>query len=560
MKHNILILSSIFIIILFIGINHDLASQVSKQDSLALVALYDSTDGNNWEIKTNWLTNQPAGTWYGVTIESGRVREIILTDNNLTGSIPPEIGNLTDLRSINLRQNNLEGSIPSQIGNLTKLESLDIYQNELTGELPPEMGNMTQLSFIKLSNNLLTGTIPEEFTNLSNLETLAISSNHLSGDFPMHVLSMSKLEYLWFQWNRFTGAIPPEIGNLTNLIALSLHSNQFTGEYPKELGNLVNLQFLYLGNTSGSENYPANNRCTGSIPKEIGNLVNLERLWIKGEKNLTGSIPSEFGNFIKIWQIDLSGNKLTGTVPKELVSLSNLTKLDLSNNELTGLPRLPYNDDGKFMLEGNNFTFEDFENNMNIRIIKFTYIPQNGIGIAKDTTIDQGSCLTFSVSAGGTANHYQWTKDDVKISGATKSSYIILSASIKDEGTYVCKITNKKVPLLTLYTSPVNVTTNDTNDTTQLAKIFTLHQNYPNPFNPVTTIQYELSECSNVTLKIFNNLGQGVKTLINGIKKLGHHQIEWDGRDNSGQMVSTGIYFYRLKTKNDIAVRKMILQ
>jgi Leucine-rich repeat (LRR) protein len=535
----------------------------NRQDSLALVTFYNSTNGDNWETKINWLSNQPVDTWYGVFVNSGRVRRIVLRDNNLAGSISPEIGNLTDLRSINLRQNHLTGSIPSQIGSLTKLDSLDIYHNQLTGELPPEMGNMTQLSFINLENNLLTGTIPKEFTNLGNLKTLAISCNHLSGDFPMHILNMTQLTHLWFQWNQFTGTIPPEIGNLTNLEALGLHSNQFTGEYPKELGNLVNLRFLYLGNFPVYEVYPSNNRCTGSIPKEIGNLVNLERLWIRNEENLTGPIPSEFGNLKHIHDLDLQRNKLTGAVPQEIVNLRYLKSFDLQSNQLTDLPDLSSMKNIRYVqMQKNQFTFEDIE--PNIDIFSIIYSPQNNIGIAQDTTIDAGSSLTFSVTVGGTANHYQWTKYGAEIPGADSSSYFIDSASAADEGEYICKITNTIAPLLTLYSRPVNVTirgaTHIAMNSIQAPKVFALYQNYPNPFNPVTSIQYELPECTHVILKIFNYRGQEVITLINGIREPGYHQIDWDSRDNSGQMVSTGIYIYQIKTENNVAAQKMILQ
>jgi|LWDU01.1.fsa_nt_gi hypothetical protein len=137
----------------------------------------------------------------------------------LTGSIPPEIGYLTNLTELDLGGNQLTGSIPSEIGNLTNLTYLSLFGNELTGSIPPEIGNLTNLTDLSLSRNQFTGTIPPEIWNLTNLERLHLSENQL------------------------TGSIPPEIGNLTNLIVLSLRSNQLTGVIPESICELTNLDW-----------------------------------------------------------------------------------------------------------------------------------------------------------------------------------------------------------------------------------------------------------------------------------------------------------------------------
>ena len=77
---------------------------------------------------------------------------------------------------------------------------------------------------------------------------------------------------------------------------------------------------------------------------------------------------------------------------------------------------------------------------------------------------------------------------------------------------------------------------------------FYLFQNYPNPFNPSTTINYNLAEDSDIMLKIYNSLGQEVKTLVNDFQTAGYNSAEWDGTDNFGELLSSGVYIYRIQT------------
>ena len=91
-------------------------------DKAALVALYEATDGDNWTNNTHWLSDRPLGEWFGVTTDAdGRVTWLALGGNQLSGSIPPELGNLANLTWLNLPRNQLSGSIPPELGNLTNL-------------------------------------------------------------------------------------------------------------------------------------------------------------------------------------------------------------------------------------------------------------------------------------------------------------------------------------------------------------------------------------------------------------------------------------------------------
>jgi hypothetical protein len=116
-----------------------------------------------------------------------------------------------------------------------------------------------------------------------------------------------------------------------------------------------------------------------------------------------------------------------------------------------------------------------------------------------------------------------------------------------------------------LYIDNVKVTKNpasaiEIDDVNKIPEVFILSQNYPNPFNPVTTISYALPKASDITIEIFNILGQKVKTLINASnQKAGAYNVVWNGKDQFGNQVSSGIYFYRIQAGNFIQAKKMVL-
>ncbi|MEE9464024.1 MAG: Two component regulator three Y domain protein, partial [Candidatus Neomarinimicrobiota bacterium] len=170
-------------------------AQVLESDSLALVALYNSTDGANWG-KT-WDLNTPVVSWHGVTVTGGVVDTVKLHGNNLVGTIPPELGNMTNLTFLFLRGNHLTGSIPAELGNLTNLTQLFFPANQLTGSIPAELGNLASLTLLSLANNQLSGSIPSELGNLANLRRLNLSSNLLTAAIPPELGNLASLTYLW---------------------------------------------------------------------------------------------------------------------------------------------------------------------------------------------------------------------------------------------------------------------------------------------------------------------------------------------------------------------------
>ena len=266
-----------------VGLEVEAQSQNLSSDRQALVALYNATDGANWEHNHNWLSDEPLRDWYGVTASDGRVTTLDLRGNQLTGPIPAELGNLDNLTWLALFDNQLTGAIPSWLGDLSNLEVLYLNDNQLTGPIPPELGTLSHLTDLHLYNNELTGPIPPELGNLASLETLSLSSNQLTGTIPAELGNLANLTWLALHNNKLTGAIPAKLGAFTNLVVLSLADNQLTGAIPAGLGNLSSLQLLYLHS----------NKLTGSIPSWLGNLSRLQELYLHDNK-LTGTLPISF--------------------------------------------------------------------------------------------------------------------------------------------------------------------------------------------------------------------------------------------------------------------------
>ena len=114
-------------------------------DRAVLIELYNATGGANWRNNDHWLTDEPIGDWYGVTTDAdGRVLHLDVSQNNLTGTIPPELGSLANLEKLSLPGNNLTGTIPPELGGLTNVKELWLTSNHLTGSIPPEMANLNQ--------------------------------------------------------------------------------------------------------------------------------------------------------------------------------------------------------------------------------------------------------------------------------------------------------------------------------------------------------------------------------------------------------------------------------
>ena len=169
----------IFVLLLTVFTN--LSAAVSAEERAALVALYDSTDGDNWTNNSNWNigVDPCCSGWYGVTCTTEGVATLTLNNNKLTGTIP------------------------TQIGNLTSLERLYLYGNELTGSIPTEIGKLTSLLLLRLENNYLRGEIPSSINQTALYDNgglyLETNCNLYSNDVDVQDFIVSKMTYATYE-------------------------------------------------------------------------------------------------------------------------------------------------------------------------------------------------------------------------------------------------------------------------------------------------------------------------------------------------------------------------
>jgi Leucine-rich repeat (LRR) protein len=296
----------------------------------AVVALYNSTNGNGWTcVKTNWMSNQSISTWVGVTVHNSTVTKIDRQNCNMVGVIPSSISSLQDLVNLNLSFNKLIGSIPSSIGSLAKLTQLYLHSNQLSGSIPASIGSLGNLWLLWADSNNLSGSIPSSIGNLQYLSDLRLSTNQLSGIIPSSMANLNKMEVLELDQNKLTGAIPSFIGNFIDLRNLELSQNEFSGSIPQSFANLAKLNWFQLGDNNLSGNFPSfvcsfeklrilnlkNNQLSGKIPECIGNLNELNWLFL-ANNNFHGDLTvNHFNNNMTSALVSLSRNCLSELSP-----------------------------------------------------------------------------------------------------------------------------------------------------------------------------------------------------------------------------------------------------
>ena len=415
------------------------AVHANPYDSIALVAIYDSTSGDNWTHNDYWKQDS-VYKWYGVVINSdGHVTELHLYNNNLNGKLPSYIKYLKYIRRLEMQYNSLSDTIPSQIGQLDSLQYLDLSHNFFSGAIPQTIGDLKYLQVLHLENNQLT-TIPDSIGKLTNLLELYLQDNQLQGKVPRGIGSLYKLTILHLEDNQLTYFYLPDTG-LYNVQYLYLQHNNFTGQVP----NI----FFHAGMHELLEADLSYNYFTDSvvINEDLPGISSIDLSHNQLTKIVLKPSSSDF------YKINLNYNCL-----KELVldntwnGLGYIGEMPLDHNYLSSLPNMSdmsglYN----ISVDNNYLDFGDLQaSNVNY----FTsYAPQAKVGQIEHLTPNVGDKVLLTVSVDGSNNQFQWYKDGQEISGATSSSFVIQSYDNDAAGVYYCKITNGDYPDLTLYSN-----------------------------------------------------------------------------------------------------------
>lgn len=257
-------------------------------DRAALVASYKATNGDNWKDNTNWLSEKSLAFWYGVSTDSeGRVKSLQLEDNNLVGSIPAELGQLTKLERLLLSNNQLTGCIPNTLRNFTFPEGEDFDRLEILfcGE-DDQLDRAALIAFYqatggsnwKNKTNWLTDAPLDEWHGVDvdafgRVTAIRLDNNGLQGAIPPEIKELTALKGLWLGYNQLTDVA--EVGHLTGLTQLFLHNN---GLYRQP--SFANLFTAFQGSEEELSE-------SGRIPSTFAQLTNLQTLWLSGNQ-ITG--------------------------------------------------------------------------------------------------------------------------------------------------------------------------------------------------------------------------------------------------------------------------------
>ena len=299
-------------------------------DCNTLLGLMDTLRGT---ASLNWSVDLNIAQWDGIAVSGTppRVRAINLSSRDLSGSIPVQLEQLTELTQLYLHVNQLSGQIPEQLGQLANLGILNLHDNELSGQIPSQLGQLTGLGQLYLHINELSGQIPSQLGQLTGLVHLSLEDNNLSGSIPAVLGDLTNLSTLHLDNNNLSGSIPAVLGDLTMLRALTLEDNNLSGQIPASLGQLTGLRQLYLHN----------NQLRGAIPTELWNLINLIDLRLHNNQ-LVGEIPTQLGNLTTLTHLYLHGNldarydnaALSGLLPASFSS-TNILELHAQNTRIT---------------------------------------------------------------------------------------------------------------------------------------------------------------------------------------------------------------------------------
>lgn len=310
-----------------------LAGKCNKDDKKALVAI-----NNHFSFQyhfASWTNDSACCDWYGIDCDpfTGRVVGLSVFADNLTGTLPPAIGDLPFLTNLMFHKlPNLVGSVPSTITKLTRLSLLTLSWNSLSGPIPPFLSQLTSLTFLTLAFNKFSGSIPPSLANLHNLGALHLDRNQLTGPIPDSFggFPVGSPPDLYLSHNNLSGPIPASLGGpLWGIIDLS--RNKLTGDAS-----------VLFGSSKPTTQIDISRNQFGFDLTSVSFPVNLTLLDLN-HNMIFGAIPAQINEVTGLGLFNVSYNRLCGQIPAGTVTAQFDEYSYLHNKCLCGAPLLACN-------------------------------------------------------------------------------------------------------------------------------------------------------------------------------------------------------------------------
>ena len=469
-------------------------------------------------------------------------------------ALKSNINDLTGLEfAINLTEIELRGNRISDVSplkNLTNLTKLRLGTNRKISDVSP-LKNLTNLTFLDIDSNQISDVSP--LKNLTNLTWLDLDDNRISDVSPLQVLT--NLTYLDLDGNRISDVSPLQV--LTNLTFLDVDDNQISDMSP--LSVLIKLRVLDLEGNKLSDISPLkvltnlteldlhNNEISDISP--ISALTNLTELDLHDNKISDISPISALTN---LTVLNLSGNQISDFSPIAGL-IENLTEYDNSNQTHPPVNAADVNQDGvvnviDLVIVASHYNNPDFAD-----AASFNIYPD----VNSDGVIDIRDLVTIAAEINSDAAAPILRKrsvETVSLTAEKLAQWIRLAKQIDIQTSY----TQKGITVLEKFLATLTYAEMAPKETTLLA-------NYPNPFNPETWIPYQLAKPAVVNIFIHAADGKLVRTLALGHLSAGVYHSKsraayWDGRNELGEPVASGIYFYTFTTADFRATGKMLIR
>lgn len=432
--------------------NYTFAFSESTIDSLSLVALYDSLDGDLWTNNANWKQG-PINTWHGVEMFDGRLKRLNLSNNNLTGILPPTALSLDLMDSLNLSGNNILGDIPQEFKTLGSLTYANLSDNDIA-KLPDNIrSTVPGLEILRVENNRLQfGSIesnlsvptfvyaPQDSILVDDTEMIVNLNDPVN---LTHSISGLNNQYQWLK----NGV--PISGALNSNLVFANAQFEDEGFYQLRVSN-----FIVPGLTLHTENVYL---IVSGLRRDSLALVAMYDStngdgWTNKSGWKTSPIQTWHGVNVandRVAEVILANNNLEGILPPNLKHLTALSVLNIKGNKIVNIPDLTSLGSLQLLdVSDNRLQFGALEPNRTINGL--VYAPQDSTGVGLFDTAPVGSDYPLSISSTGSVNTYQWFKESTTLEGQTSMDYTIEDLSFDNMGRYFVEVKNSLLPNLTL--------------------------------------------------------------------------------------------------------------